>query len=57
MARVAPQMNVFVVGLPIQVGVGLVMMAISLPLIATVGPELFQTIAHNMDTVMRGLRV
>ncbi len=57
MARVAPQMNVFVVGLPIQVGVGLIMMAISLPLIATVGPELFQTIARNMDTVMRGLRV
>ena len=57
MARVAPQMNVFVVGLPIQVGVGLTMMAISLPLIATVGPELFQTIARNMDTVMRGLRV
>ena len=57
MARVAPQMNVFVVGLPIQVGVGLIMMAISLPLIATVGPELFQTIARNMDTIMRGLRV
>jgi flagellar biosynthetic protein FliR len=56
MARVAPQMNVFVVGLPIQVGVGLIMMAISLPLIATVGPELFQTVSQQMDTVMRGLR-
>ncbi len=57
MARVAPQMNVFVVGLPIQVGVGLIMMAISLPLMATVGPELFQSVAHEMDAVMRGLRV
>lgn len=55
MARVAPQMNVFVVGLPIQVGVGLIMMAISIPLMATVGPELFQTVAQQMDTVMRGL--
>ncbi|HET9029306.1 MAG TPA: flagellar biosynthetic protein FliR [Candidatus Aquilonibacter sp.] len=57
MARVAPQMNVFVIGLPIQVGVGLIMMAISIPLLATVGPELFQTVAQQMDTVMRGLRV
>jgi flagellar biosynthetic protein FliR len=57
MARVAPQMNVFVVGLPIQVGVGLIMMAISIPLMATVGPELFQNVAREMDTVMRGLRV
>ena len=57
MARVAPQMNVFVVGLPIQVGVGLIMMAISIPLMATIGPDLFQSVAREMDTVMRGLRV
>lgn len=56
MARVAPQMNVFVVGLPIQVGVGLIMMAISIPLMATVGPELFQTVARQMDAVLRGMR-
>lgn len=56
MARVAPQMNVFVVGLPIQVGVGLIMMAISIPLMATVGPELFQNVSREMDAVMRGLR-
>ncbi|MBV8637064.1 MAG: flagellar type III secretion system protein FliR [Candidatus Eremiobacteraeota bacterium] len=55
MARVAPQMNVFVIGLPLQIGVGLVMMAISLPLLATVGPELFQTVAQQMDAVMRSL--
>lgn len=57
MARVAPQMNVFVVGLPIQVGVGLIMMAISLPLMATVGPEIFQNVSREMDTIMRGMRV
>ena len=56
MARVAPQMNVFVIGLPLQVGVGLLMMGISLPLMATVGPQLFQTVAQQMDAVMRGLR-
>jgi len=56
MARVAPQMNVFVIGLPIQVAVGLTMMAISLPLLASIGPEIFQGVALQMDTVMRGLR-
>jgi flagellar biosynthesis protein FliR len=56
MARVAPQMNVFVVGLPMQVGVGLVMMAFSLPLIATAGTDAFQTMGAQMETVMRGLR-
>ena len=55
-ARVAPQMNVFVIGLPLQIGVGLMMMAISIPLLGSVGPQLFQNIAQQMDTIMRGLR-
>jgi flagellar biosynthetic protein FliR len=56
MARVAPQMNVFVVGLPIQISVGLIMLIISLPLLANVAPELFQNMAGQMDTILRGLR-
>jgi hypothetical protein len=32
------------------------MMAISIPLLATVGPEIFQSVAGQMDAVMRGLR-
>ncbi len=55
MARVAPQMNVFVVGLPVQIGVGLLMMAVSVPLLGYVGPSLFSNAAHQMDTVMRGM--
>lgn len=55
MARVAPQMNVFVVGFPLQVGVGLMMMAVSLPLLAYMGPPLFHNSANQMDTLMRGL--
>lgn len=55
-ARVAPQMNVFVIGLPLQIGVGLIMMGISLPLLGIVGPQLFQNIAQQMDVIMRGLR-
>ena len=56
MARVAPQMNVFVVGLPLQIGVGLIMMAVSLPLLMTVAPQLYDNVAHQMDAVMRGMR-
>lgn len=56
MARVAPQMNVFVVGLPIQVAVGLTMMIIALPLMGNVAPQLFAGMAAQMDTIMRGLR-
>lgn len=56
MARVAPQMNVMVVGLPIQIGVGLIMLGISIPLLGTVGPQLFSDVAHQMDAIMRGMR-
>ncbi len=56
MARVAPQMNVFVVGFPIQIGVGLTVLALSLSLLGIVGPELFHNVATQMDTIMRGLR-
>ncbi len=57
MARVAPQMNVFVVGLPLQIGVGLLMMAVSVPLLGYVAPQLFSDSARQMDTVMRGMAV
>ncbi len=56
MARVAPQMNVFIIGLPIQVTVGLTMMAISLPLLGSVGPEVFSDVSVQIDSVLRGLK-
>lgn len=56
MARVAPQMNVFVVGFPLQIGVGLLMLAVSIPLLGYVAPNLFIETTHQMDAVMRGLR-
>lgn len=55
MARVAPQMNVFVVGFPLQIGVGLFMLAVSVPLLAAVAPQLFSDSARHMDAVMRGM--
>ncbi|HKU66617.1 MAG TPA: flagellar biosynthetic protein FliR [Candidatus Baltobacteraceae bacterium] len=57
MARVAPQMNVFVVGFPLQIGVGLLMLAVSVPLLVAVAPNLYNDAAHHMDTVMRGMAV
>lgn len=56
MARVAPQMNVFVVGFPLQIGVGLLMIAVSIPLLGYVAPDLFMQTSHQMDAVMRGMR-
>jgi flagellar biosynthetic protein FliR len=56
MVRVAPQINVFVVGLPIQVGIGLIMLGITMPLMGNLMPGLFMQSAHQMDQVMRGLR-
>ena len=48
-SRVAPQMNVFAIGFPITVGVGLVGLFLTLPLLQT--PFLMA-----MDRVLAGLR-
>ena len=57
MARVAPQMNVFVVGFPLQVGVGLIMIAFCVPILGAVAPQMFGQVAREMDIVMRAMRV
>jgi flagellar biosynthetic protein FliR len=57
MARVAPQMNVFVLGLPLQIGVGFAMLAISIPLLVGVAPQLFADVPRQLDAVMRGMAV
>lgn len=56
MAKVAPQMNVLIIGLPIQIGVGLIMLGITMPLLGNVAPEIFSRVATDMNTVMQGLR-
>ncbi|MDP9104694.1 MAG: flagellar biosynthetic protein FliR [Candidatus Eremiobacteraeota bacterium] len=55
MARVAPQMNVFVVGFPIQITVGLIMLIVSLPLLGAVFPSLIDTSTHQLDTILRAM--
>ena len=56
MARVAPQMNIFAVGFPLQIMIGLTMMIISLPLLENVLPQVFQETPRELDAVLRAMR-
>ncbi|GAC1404465.1 MAG: flagellar biosynthetic protein FliR [Candidatus Velthaea sp.] len=53
MARVAPQMNVFVVGFPLQIAIGLVMLIVSMPLLGNVLPAIFAETPRELDVVLR----
>jgi flagellar biosynthetic protein FliR len=55
LARVAPQMNIFVVGFPLQITIGLIMLIVSLPLLGYALPALFQQVPRQLDTLMRSL--
>ena len=55
MARVAPQMNVFVVGFPLQIATGLIMLIISIPLMGNVFPSLVDQSSRELDTVLRAM--
>jgi flagellar biosynthetic protein FliR len=56
MARVAPQLNVFAVGFPLQILIGLTMLIISLPLLEVVLPQVFQETPRELDAVLRAMR-
>jgi flagellar biosynthetic protein FliR len=51
--RVAPQINVFAVGFPLQIGVGLLGLLVSIPLLQTVLPEAFNETPRQLDAVLR----
>jgi flagellar biosynthetic protein FliR len=53
MARVAPQMNVFIVGFPLQISIGLVMLIVSLPLMGNILPQVFAEAPRQYDTILR----
>jgi flagellar biosynthetic protein FliR len=53
MTRVAPQINVFVVGFPLQVGIGLIMLIVTMPLLGAVFPALVDQSQRQIDTVLR----
>ena len=54
LARIAPHINVFVIGIPLQLSVGLTMLIVTIPLVGYV-PQLFGEIPRQLDTVLRGL--
>ena len=54
LARIAPHINVFVIGLPLQLSVGLTMLIVTIPLVGYVVPQLFGEIPRQLDTVLRG---
>jgi len=56
MARVAPQLNVFAVGFPLQILVGLTMIVFSMPLLFRVLPQVYAQTPHELDAVLRLMR-
>jgi len=55
LTRVAPQMNIFIVGFPIQIAIGLFMLVLTLPLLGYALPGLFQQLPRQLDTMLRAL--
>jgi len=53
-ARTMPQMNVFIVGFPVQIAVGLMAMAISLPFFVKVLCALFSSMRENIFAIVGG---
>jgi flagellar biosynthetic protein FliR len=56
MARVAPQLNVFAIGFPLQILVGLGMIVLSLPLLVAVLPQVYAETPRELDAVLRLMR-
>ena len=52
LARTVPQMNVFIVGFPLKIGVGMAMLALSLPLFQMVLVKMFNTMGPNLSTLL-----
>lgn len=51
--RAVPQMNVFVIGLPVQLGVGILILAIAIPLYVSFLTILFRTLFDDLLLVLR----
>lgn len=53
LSRAVPQMNVFVIGMPLKIIVGLLMLIVAMPAFVYLMRELFQTMFEQLDTVLR----
>ncbi len=55
-ARTVPQMNVFIVGFPLKIGIGVAMLMLSLPLFQVLLIKLFAQIGPNLSTLLRHMQ-
>jgi flagellar biosynthetic protein FliR len=55
LARTVPQMNVFIIGFPLKIGVGLFMLATALPLFSIVFANLLQQVGRGLDQLLAAL--
>lgn len=56
-ARTVPQMNVFIVGFPLKIGVGVAMLMISLPLFQIVLVKMFNDIGPNLSVLLTQMQI
>jgi flagellar biosynthetic protein FliR len=56
LARAAPQMNFFAVGFPLQIGAGLLVLGLMLPMFATILDELFGDMGIQIVGMLNLLR-
>ncbi len=52
-SRTVPQMNVFIVAFPLQIGVGLLMLGLSLPVTAGMFHRIFATLGRDVGILLR----
>lgn len=55
LGRTSPQMNIFMLGFPIKIAVGILTLSIIVPLLGTVFRALFRMMEQDMYTIMKGL--
>jgi len=56
-ARTVPQMNVFIVAFPVQIGAGLIMLGLSLPVSLKLFQQSFVMLEHDVGVILRLIRV
>jgi flagellar biosynthetic protein FliR len=54
-ARTAPQINVFIIGFPVKVGMGILLLGISLPFFVYVFTKLVHGMENNIMILLRYL--
>jgi flagellar biosynthetic protein FliR len=54
-ARTVPQMNVFIVAIPLKIGVGLLFLGFSLPYLSTFLNSLFRGLSKNIFILLKAM--